>query len=479
MTRKAVLLSAVLSVSLTFVFGQQEATRKERLERTLYFLASDSLRGREAGSADAAKAADYIKAQFEAMALQPFSDDGFDQYFTENGVRYRNVVGKIEGTLKDEYIIVGAHYDHLGVDKDKIYHGADDNASGTSALIELAREVVSKGVKPKRTIVFAAFDAEELGLYGSKHLASVIEPQKVRLMISMDMVGWLKGGKLSVEGTGTLAGCRPMLRKAADRSGIRIKGVGLEKSLFTGTDTEYFAEKRIPTLYVNTGTDSPYHKPADTADKIDYDGLDKIVTAMDCLVGELGAADEIRPTGRLSFKHAPMPAFECGLTFGIGNNRHYYPHGALDGKHGFACSAGLYGQYNMPRFLSLRGSAIYENRSAQIPDTHDVLGTSHLFTQQSVTIPVDVILRTSGKTYAYVCGGGYYSRILSSAQDGVRLDATSSNIVVNEYGWQWGLGVCIYKIYIESSSRYALNRVLTSNPEIHNRTTYCRIGIRF
>ena len=167
---KRFLLSLLLAALCVPMFSQ---TRKERLTEHVYYFASDSLRGRAAGSEDAAKAAAYIVNEYESMGLKPFYDDWY-MPFTRGGKQYRNVVAVLEGNdpaLKNQYIVVGAHYDHLGVKGGKIYNGADDNASGSAAVIEIARALCANRDKLKRTVVIAAFDAEELGLYGSNALA--------------------------------------------------------------------------------------------------------------------------------------------------------------------------------------------------------------------------------------------------------------------------------------------------------------------
>jgi Predicted aminopeptidases len=149
---------------LLFVGGSTFAqTQQERLTRHVYTLAGDSLRGRKAGSEDAAKAAAYIVKQFEEIGVQPYYEEGWYQPFERNGKTYKNVVGVIPGNdpiLKDEYIIIGAHYDHLGVMNDQIYNGADDNASGTATIIEMARILKSQQSDLKRSVIVAAFDAE-------------------------------------------------------------------------------------------------------------------------------------------------------------------------------------------------------------------------------------------------------------------------------------------------------------------------------
>ena len=140
------ILPALMAVSISS-FAQ---TRQERLTEHVYYFAADSLNGRAAGSEDAAKAAAYIVKEFESIGLKPFYDDWY-MPFTTKGVNYKNVVAVIEGSdpvLKDQYIVLGAHYDHLGIKKGQIYNGADDNASGTAAVTEVARRPSSRSPGP-------------------------------------------------------------------------------------------------------------------------------------------------------------------------------------------------------------------------------------------------------------------------------------------------------------------------------------------
>lgn len=186
---------------------------KERLTQHIYYLASDSLHGREAGTSDAAKARAYLIDNYTEMGLEAWRNDTLAVGFTwdRQDTPYTNLIGIIRGTdpvLKDEYIVLGAHYDHIGMKNDTtVYNGADDNASGTAALMEITRDLLAHRADLKRSVLIAAFDAEEKGLYGSTALARLMEDEgvNVRLMMSIDMVGWLKAdNRLTLEGTGTI-----------------------------------------------------------------------------------------------------------------------------------------------------------------------------------------------------------------------------------------------------------------------------------
>ena len=164
--------------------------------KIMNFLASDELQGRDSGSEGIAKAADYIEGIFKVNGIKPYFENFRDTLSNFNEPAY-NMVGMIEGTdseLKNEFIILGAHYDHIGrieaKDGDDIANGANDNASGTTTVLELAR-YCGNAKANKRSIVFALFSAEEKGLLGSKHLAKKLKASGLNLyaMLNFEMVG--------------------------------------------------------------------------------------------------------------------------------------------------------------------------------------------------------------------------------------------------------------------------------------------------
>ncbi len=199
-----------------------------------------------------------------------------------------NILGKIEGTdpiLKNEVVVIGAHRDHLGYgtygslyegDVKLIHHGADDNASGTAGVLALANELTSSGYKPKRTIVFMLFGAEEAGLLGSSYFtkSALFSKMNVVSMINMDMIGRLADNKLVIYGTGTAPEFIPILdennKKYAFNTTYSADGYG-------PSDHSSFYSKDLPVLAFFTGLHSDYHKPSDTWDKINYEGELKIL----------------------------------------------------------------------------------------------------------------------------------------------------------------------------------------------------------
>jgi hypothetical protein len=249
-----------------------------------------------------------------------------------------NVIGILEGshpTLKNEAIIIGAHYDHLGQGgagslaprEGEIHHGADDNASGTAGVLELARLFTARESRPRRTIVFIAFSGEEEGLLGSNYYVNhpIVPLANTVAMINMDMIGRLKDKSLIVGGVGTAQDWRSMVEAqnllgsmtvtATSGSGSNTsKGfpmvvasngrpivtsdntkqfvLTLNEDGFGPSDHSSFYMKQIPVLFFWTGTHADYHKPSDTADKINYDGEVGILKLVARLVREIDANDK-------------------------------------------------------------------------------------------------------------------------------------------------------------------------------------------
>jgi len=235
-----------------------------------------------------------------------------------------NVVGILRGTQRDneEFVVVGAHYDHLGFKvptmrtfKDgklvkthaqpEIHHGADDNASGTSGVIEIARRIAA-GPKPRRSLIFVAFTAEETGLHGSKRFvdAPPVPLEKIVAMLNMDMIGRLdpESNTLTVFGTGTAVEFGDMLERAASAVDLKL---ATSEDAGGRSDHASFVRNQIPSLHFYSGNHSDYHKPSDTADKINAVGGEKITR----LVGQI--ARELADGGqKLAFLTVKKPQRE-------------------------------------------------------------------------------------------------------------------------------------------------------------------------
>ncbi len=207
----------------------------------------------------------------------------------ETTVATRNVVMELPGTdkvLKNEYVILGAHFDHLGMgglgsgsrsgDTIAVHHGADDNASGVGMMIEMAEKLAANPESHKRSIVVIAFSGEELGLLGSKQFIekSVIDLNKVNGMVNFDMVGRLnEKSQLQIGGVGTAEPFRKMITASCDTTILKLS---LSDEGYGPSDHASFYGKNIPVLFVSTGAHLDYHTPADTWDKINYEGMVKI-----------------------------------------------------------------------------------------------------------------------------------------------------------------------------------------------------------
>jgi hypothetical protein len=215
----------------------------------------------------------------------------------------RNVVGVLAGTdprVSHEAIVVGAHYDHLGRGGEgslapeavgRIHHGADDNASGTAAVIALARAFAAAGGAP-RTLVFVAFTGEELGLLGSthyvRHAAHPVE--RTILMVNLDMVGRLRDGRLYVAGVDSGSGLRALVTAQAGGLDLKLRG-----DPYAPSDHTAFYQAGRPVLFFFTGAHADYHRPSDTWDRIDGAGLQAVASLVAGLVRAV-AAEAVPPT---------------------------------------------------------------------------------------------------------------------------------------------------------------------------------------
>jgi aminopeptidase YwaD len=214
-----------------------------------------------------------------------------------------NVVGTLEGAdpnLKREFIVIGAHYDGLGrggesnsraPGSNEVHHGADDNASGVAGLLELARIFSAEKTKLRRSLVFIAFSAEESGLIGSNYYVNnpAVPLAESAAMINMDMIGRLRDGKLSVGGVGTSTEFRKLVESL--NGGTRGFTLQLSEDGFGPSDHSSFYAKQIPVLFFYTGTHEDYHKPSDTAEKINYEGEAQVVDLVGAIVRAIDSND--------------------------------------------------------------------------------------------------------------------------------------------------------------------------------------------
>jgi hypothetical protein len=225
-----------------------------------------------------------------------------------------NVIGILRGT-KPEWakssVVVGAHYDHLGVGSDGSLHpGADDNASGVAVLLELARQMATAGPS-QRTVIFVAFAGEESGRTGSKHYVAATSPWPASQaigMVNLDTVGRLFGGKILVLGSNSASEWIHIVNGAGYVTGAPVEAVMNDPG---GSDQKSFIEIGVPAVQLFTGANADYHRPGDTADKIDGAGLVKVAAVTRELVAYL--AERAEPlTAKLASGASPTAAPAAG-----------------------------------------------------------------------------------------------------------------------------------------------------------------------
>jgi hypothetical protein len=273
--------------TLSAVFSEND------LRKHVEFLASEELEGRGIGTAGLEKAAEYIAEQFKNAGLQPGgnNDSYFQTWQADSGkdkqeVTLKNVIGILSGKKKEwdeQSVVVCAHYDHLGRgwpdvhkgDEGKIHYGADDNASGVAVMIELAK-LLSNSIEPDRTIVFAAFTGEESGLLGSKYYVQNITQypaSKIIGVINFDTVGRLGENKLMVINSSSAREWKFIFMGSGYVTGIESEMITQD---LDASDQVSFIEADVPSVQLFSGPHPDYHRPGDTADKIDAAGMVKV-----------------------------------------------------------------------------------------------------------------------------------------------------------------------------------------------------------
>ena len=326
---KTLFFLLILQLFVYISYAQDITT--ESLKKHIGFLAGDKLKGRGTSSREETIAAKYIAKEFKKLKLQPEGTKGYFQPFTfkynsnphdsstVNAVQRKgtNVIGYLDNNAPTT-IIIGAHYDHLGLGKDhnsldanpenKIHNGADDNASGVAGVLELANYYASNNVKEKNNYLFICFSGEELGLIGSKKFTEspTISLKDVNCMINMDMIGRLNDTlpKIMIYGVGTAPDFVPIID--GFRSQIKVK---MDSSGIGPSDQTSFYLKDIPVLHFFTGQHSDYHKPSDDAEKINYEGEKTVLEYIVNVISEIEKRPKLKfiptrnpDTGKKSFK---------------------------------------------------------------------------------------------------------------------------------------------------------------------------------
>lgn len=293
------------------------------------YLSSDGLRGRSSGTPGDRMAKDYIVNHFTNAGLPAERMIEVQEHYVaksrlkpKNKVKTYNIIATLPGKdkiLKEEYVVIGGHYDSVHNTLGAIHNGADDNASGTSMVLELFEKFAASNSN-KRTLVFMAFGGEELGLLGSKYFVNnpTIDLSKVQLMVNLDMVGRLdkEGKDLQLGGVSTAVNFSTILHPFLMQKDLNI--IDLGKGIFSRSDHYSFYKKDIPVLFFFTGIHPDYHSSSDDADKINYKGMETISSMVNLIIEEFAGTSE-----RLVFQPAdeeeqnmPQPA-KMKVTLGV------------------------------------------------------------------------------------------------------------------------------------------------------------------
>jgi hypothetical protein len=285
---KSSLLLFLLFIS-TIVNSQ--VISQELVKKHLYTLSSDEMEGRKAGTKGIEKAAQYIEKEFERIGLDYFDEmTSFRQTFEKNGLSLFNLIGFLEGkSKKNEFIIISAHYDHLGIkingEGDLIFNGANDNASGVTAVLSLA-EYYTKDFVTERSLLFIAFTAEEMGLVGSNYFGNQINPEKIIAGINIEMIGkespfgsntaWLTGFDRSNFGK--------IIQKNLKETDYRVLPDPYTSfRLFFRSDNASLARLGVPAHTFSTSPmdkDPDYHKVTDEVNTLDIFTVTETIKAI-------------------------------------------------------------------------------------------------------------------------------------------------------------------------------------------------------
>lgn len=326
---EAMLRLTLLFLGLSFCVSAQSID-EQKISAHVKYLSSDKLEGRGTGSKGEKKAGDYIIKNFKKAGLKPYlGRKGFRQKFeakkSSGTVKANNVVGFLDNG-RPFTIIIGAHYDHLGKGDQgsslkpnshgEIHNGADDNASGVAAMLELARYYAGNNKTENYNFLFAAFSGEELGLLGSKYMTEYLDISKnnADLMVNLDMVGrYSKDKGLTIGGVGT----SPTLAKLAPEQAMCMDlSYHLDSSGIGPSDHSSFYLKDIPVLFLFTGAHSDYHKPSDDAELINYNGIKLICNYLVQLINHVDELPKLEFT-QTSNPHAKTTQSSFKVTMGI------------------------------------------------------------------------------------------------------------------------------------------------------------------
>lgn len=295
------------------------------LEEYLYVLASDSMQGRETGTLGQRNAANYIANFFKEIGIPPYKYNTYFQKFKVRNVRRygkwkkksdnkyikgENIIGYIEGTdLKDELLVITAHYDHLGTKEDSlIYNGADDNGSGTSAIMEIAQAFMlakKEGYGPRRSVLIMPVSGEEKGLLGSKYYTEnpIYPLENTVANLNVDMIGRIDKYHNNPNYVYLIGSDRLSTELHEISEAVNDKYINLEldykfneeddpNRYYYRSDHYNFAQNNIPVIFYFNGVHADYHKASDTVEKLNFEKIEKIARYIFLTAWELANRDE-------------------------------------------------------------------------------------------------------------------------------------------------------------------------------------------
>lgn len=494
MKKSPLLLLYISLFLLPYCIVAQNTELENTLELHVQTLASPEMEGRGLGTEGSEKAREYILQEFQEAGLDKIGNSIIHPFKIRQGLAWIpafNIVGVLEGKhpiLKDEIIVIGAHYDHMGYvyrsGNRVIYPGADDNASGVAALIELAHYLGKKKENLNRTLVFVAFDAEESGLWGAQNFLSdsIVHPENIKAMFSMDMVGMYSSNKgLDLKGIATIEGGKTLAEDIAVDHSIQLKNTSaiIERR----TDTWPFGSMGIPAIHGFTGLNSPYHKPEDTYDQLDYAGMAQVKTYLADLIWELDKMEEIKRSSSFEAQikmeengvvEIKKPFFRFGLTMHNGSGYHNYQDDFFRAQSLYNFAAGIFTQFHLSNSFAVQPEILFDLNGSQMEEGN--------FRRQSITIPINIqynigSIENELRVFPFI--GGYYRYNYGGKIDGTSIDYENL-FEETEYGLNFGLGIEIMQIQIGWTARRALSDLNQPNGNsIRDVNNYFTLGYRF
>lgn len=314
-----------------------------------------------------------------------------------NKVTTQNIVGVLPGSdkkLKDEYVVLGAHYDHLGMggqgsgsrrpDTVAVHNGADDNASGVSAILEIIEKLAAQRKELKRSVVFIAFGAEELGVLGSKYFIDhpLVDLNKIKFMFNLDMVGRMssEGRSVTMGGSGTAVGLNSIIENIAAKANLNVNQ---SPEGYGPSDHASFYMKDIPVAFIFSGMHDDYHTPADDADKINYEGEKEIADFVYAMLTEIANRSEALAYQEAGPKEIPADRRRYKVTLGI------MPDFSGTAKEGLRADAVMKGR-PAERAGMKKGDVIVAIEGKPVKNIYDYMGRLNTF-KKGQRISVDVL----------------------------------------------------------------------------------------